>query len=116
MVIETPITAAIFILCGRVRGADVRGFAPIVPGHDLDEVGLQLEKVQPFVDPDAVVLRVQPVHVRAETLEEPGRDGRDPFLILEGGAVTGVLGVDGGFLGCGEKGVDPGEEAVGVGV
>ena len=66
------------------------------------------------MDPDPVVLGLAPVHVCAETLEEPGRDGGNPFLV-RCGAVPGVLGVDGVFLGCGQVGVDPGEEAVGVG-
>ena len=101
MIVGTPIAASIILVfSSRVRGADIRGLAPIVPGHDLDEVRLQLEQVQPFVDPDPVVLFMAPVHVGVEALEEPGRDGRDPFLV-RGCAVAGVLGVDGGFLGRG---------------
>ena len=114
VVVEAPVTAVVLVFGGRVGGPDVRGLAPVVPGDDLDEVGLQLEQVQPFVDPDAVVLLLAPVHVGVEALEEPGRDGRDPFLARRG-ALGRELGVDGGFFGCGQEGVDPGEEAVGVG-
>ena len=43
MIIEAPVTAVVFVFRGRVGRADVRGFAPVVPGDDLDEVGLEFE-------------------------------------------------------------------------
>ena len=113
MVVIAPVIGGVGVRGGRVGRADVRSLAPVVPGDDLDEVGLQLEQVQPFVDPDPVVLVLAPVHVGVEALEEPGRDGGDPFLV-RCGTVGCELGVDVGFLGCGEVWVDPGEEAVGV--
>ena len=70
--------------------------------------------MQPFLDEDAVVLLVGPVHVRAEALEEPRRDRGDPFL-ARGGAVGGVSCIEGGVIAGAEVGADPGEEAVGEG-
>jgi len=115
VVVTTPVTAVVPVLSGRVRGADVRTFAPIVPGDNLNEVRLQLEKVQPFLDEDPVVLLVGPVHIRAEALEEPGRDGRHPFL-TRGGAVAGVVRVESRIVSGGQAGVNPGEDAVGEGL
>lgn len=114
VVVTTPVTAVVPVLSGMVRGANVRALAPVVPGNDLDEVGLQLEEVQPFLDEDPVVLLVGPVHVGAEALEEPGRDGGHPFL-ARGGAFTGVARVEVRVVGGGKAGVDPGEDAVSEG-
>lgn len=114
VVVEAPVAAVVLVFGGRVGGADVGGLAPVVPGDDFDEVRLQFEEVEPFVDPDAVVLLVAPVHVRVEAFEEPGCDGGDPFFVC-GRAVGCELIIDVGFFGCGKECVDPGEEAVGVG-
>ena len=114
MVITTPIASAVLIFGGRVGGPNIRTLTPVVPGDDLNEVGLEFQEMQPSVDEDAVVLLVGPVHVRAEVLEEPRRNGGDPFL-ARGGAVGGVRCVEGGVVGSAEIGTDPGEEAVGEG-
>ena len=45
VIVEAPIAAVVFVFGGRVGRADVRGFAPVVPGDDLDEVGLEFEQV-----------------------------------------------------------------------
>lgn len=115
VVVTTPVTAVVPILSGRVRGANVRALAPVIPSDNLNEVRFQLEEVQPFLDEDPVVLLVGPVHIRAEALEEPGRDGRHPFL-ARGGADGGEFGVEGRVVGGGQAGVNPGEDAVGKGL
>lgn len=115
VVVATPVTAIVPVLSGRVRGSNVRTLTPVVPGHNLNEVWLQLEEVQPFLDEDSAVLLVRPVHVRAVALEEPGRDGRHPFL-ARGGAASGIGRVKGCIVGGGQAGMNPGEDAVGEGL
>lgn len=115
VVVTTPVTAVVPVLSGRVRGANVRALAPVIPCNDLNEVRLQLEEVQPFLDEDPVVLLVGPIHIGAQALEEPGRDGRHPFL-AHGGAFTGVVRVELRVVDGGKAGVNPGEDAVGEGL
>lgn len=115
VIVGTPIRKVVPALRGRVRGANVRTLAPVVPGHDLNEVRLRLKKVQPFLDEDPVVLLVGPIHIRAEALEEPGRDRRHPFP-ARGGASAGVFRVKIRVVGGGQASVNPGEDAVSEGL
>lgn len=99
-----------FGLGGAVRGADVVGFAKVVPGDDFDVVGLQLQQLHPAVNVDVGVLRVQPVGVAGQALEEPRGYARHPELAA-GAARVGEGLVDGSFFGGGEGRMDPAEGA-----
>ena len=108
-----------FRLGGGVCRTDVVGFAKVVPGDDLNVVGLELQKLHPTVDVDVGVLRVQPVGGVGETLEEPRGDAGHPGFAAAGVARSGEGLVDCSFF-CGGKGrMDPGEDTcatVGEGV
>lgn len=47
-----------FGLGGGVCGANVVGFAKVVPGDDFDVVGLEFQKLHPAVDVDVGILCV----------------------------------------------------------
>ena len=40
VVVKTPITSAVLIFGGRIGGPNIRTLAPVVPGDNLNEVGL----------------------------------------------------------------------------
>lgn len=90
--------------------ADIVGLAVVVPGDDLDVVGLELQELHPAVNVDVGVLRVKPIGITRESLEEPGGYAGHPDLA---GGVAGVGEgfVDGSFLRGGEGRMDPSEGA-----
>ena len=51
----------VFILRERAERGQVGTLAVIVPGDEFDEIRLELQQRQPAVEPDAAVLRIQPV-------------------------------------------------------
>ena len=93
---------------GGVGRADVMGFAVVVPGDDFDVIGLELQQVIPSVNIDVGVLRIQPVGVAGQALEEPWGDACHPDLAV-GSASVGERFVDRGFFVGGEGRMDPSE-------
>ena len=110
-VIQSAVGAVVLRLRVSVEAAQrshVAAFAEVVPGDQLDEVGLKGQQVQPAVKPHGRVLRVQPVQVRIHALEEPRRDACHPGPAGDF-TFVGEVPVDGCFLlGIGSR-MDPGE-------
>ena len=104
----------VFVLGESAEGGEVGGLAVIVPGDEFDEIRLELEEREPAVEPDAAVLRIEPVEGGGEPFEEPGGQTRHPGFVVALGLVVLALvregGVDLAFLEDGRGRVQPGED------
>ena len=105
----------VFVLRERPKGGQVGTLAVIVPGDEFDEIRLELQQREPAVEPDAAVLRIEPVEGGGEPFEEPGGQTRHPgFVVPLGLVVDALVGegfVDLAFLQDGRGRVQPGEDA-----